>query len=336
MEILINGEPVTDDRLKTIRSLPLLVQSINRLLCEHEEIMIRVTADGKDVEFWDESSLDLSRTQRIEIHSIPVKEYAIGSLGDLGEYTGRYLSVLRNAEAICQKDSFPALRQKLIEGLDYILTIIEMADKVLELKMSAERYDMRTGEQMLTEVRRHQGRISEGENLDAIRPAITELEFTLTDWLKFLETLLRRYADMQAEIGPDEVIQAAAGRQAEALDRLHTEIKSIIDNLYAGRLAKSMEQFQGEIRVLQDSLVYLQKLRGAGRIHYMRLESDSLSFSQKISKFAGVLNELSDSMRGGDTVLMRDLLEYEILPFITYLRQIYGQISSPSSTGPKE
>lgn len=326
MEILINGRALKDPAFTAPAAFAQIMTEIVRILGKREEIVTDVHADGREVESWDTAKLDVSKIARLEIRSQPAREYAITSLGDLGEYTGQVLSVLRNVENICKKDGFDTVRRKLCEGLDYILTVIETTGSVLKFDLAQSRYDIRSGEQMLKELRSLKTRLAESPNLESSRSHFENLEFTLTDWLKFLETLLRRYSDKQAELGTPEDVSDQARSQIDAMDRLQTDIKSIVEDLYAGKVAKSLDQFQTRILALQSSLVYLQQLKEGGRIQYHSLAVKEESLSEKIPQMTKILKELSDSIQIGDTVLMRDLLEYEVLPFIQFIRQIYEQI----------
>lgn len=327
MDIFINGQVLNEPNLKLLATFSQLMSELNRFLSGREEIIVDVRADGREIISWDSIELDPARVSRLEIQSQPIREYAVGSLGDLGDYTGNTLAVLRNAEEICRKEGFPEVRRQLAEGLDYILTVIETSGKILDLKMDQSRYDMRSGTQMLNELKMIKTRLSKAHNFDAAKKDLEELEFTLTDWLKFLEILLRRYADKQADFGTPEDISGQAQKQIESLDQLSTDVKQIVEDLYAGKIAKSLDQFHGRLLSLQMSLSYLEKLREHGRINYQTLAVEQESLAAKIPKIAKVLKELSDSIQIGDTVLMRDLLEYELLPFIAFLRQIFGQLT---------
>lgn len=328
MEIRINGRALKDPafRHQAHATFQHLMADLNRMLGQREEVITDVRADGQEILSWDNSELDVSAISTLDIQSRPAREYAIDSLGDVGEYGGEILSVLHNVENISRTDGFDVVRAKLTEGLDYILTVIETAASILKFNLAECRYDLRSGEQMLKELRSLKTRIAEAPDYESAKKRMEDLEFTLTDWLKFLESLLNQYGEKQAEMGSAEDILNQARSQIEALDRLTADIKSIVEDLYAGKVAKSLDQFQTRITVLQDSLVYLQRLRQSGRVRYQTLSVNEESLSERIPKISKILKELSDSIQVGDSVLMRDLLEYEILPFIAFVRQIYTQI----------
>lgn len=327
MEILINGRVWNEPDMPHGSSFPQLMTEINKILGHREEIITDLKADGLEIVSWDVAELDVAQISRLEIQTLAAHEYAILSLGDLGEYTGEVLSVLRNVENISGKRGFEHVRQQIFQGLDYMMAVIETSGKVLHLKLDKSRYDMRTGEQMMKELVSLKSKIAAAQDVAAAKRHFEELELTLTDWLKFLEVLLQRYGDKQVEVGDRLEILDHAKNQGAVLDRLEAAVKGIVDDLYAGKLAKSMDQFQSKILTLQESLVYLQRLKDAGRIQYHMLTVKDEALSDKIPQMAKILKELSDSIQIGDSVLMRDLLEYEILPFISYLRQIYGQIA---------
>ena len=138
--------------------------------------------------------------------------------------------------------------------------------------------------------------------------------------------LLKRYGDTQAEMGTADEISDEAKAQFDKLEQLSKDFKSVVEDLYAGRMAKALDQLQSRLPTLQESLLYLQRLRNRGLINYHTLSADGKSMADKIPHVSGILKELTDAIQVGDTVLLRDLLEYEILPFIAFLRQIYGQI----------
>ena len=327
MEILVNGQVLSEPNLKLPASFPLLMAEVSRILSMREEVITEVRADHQEIISWDSIELDPHRIARLEIQTQSVRDYAVRSLGDLGDYTGETLSVLRNVENICKKEGFGVVRQKLIEGLEYILTVIDTSGKILDLKFDQSRYDMRSGTQMLNELKSFQKRLAAAADFSASRKDLEELEFTLTDWLKFLEILLRRYGDKQMDIGTPEDISDQARVHMAALDKLAADVKLIVEDLYSGKIGKSLDQFQNRILTLQESLSYLERLRESGRINYRSIAAEGESMAAKIPQITKVLKELSDSIQIGDTVLMRDLLEYELLPFMMFLRQIFGQLT---------
>ncbi len=331
MEILIDGQPLPDGTAKAGSSLKDAMDQVVRVLNQREMLAAAVRVNGREVERWDESTVALAEGDRIDVSTMSMRDYAVASLGDVGEYTGNVLAVLRNVDAIVSRDGFDALRSKLGEGLDYILHVIETAGHILPLNMKEARYDMRSGEQMLKELQAIHARIRNAKKFDDMKSDLATLEFTLTDWLKFLETLLRRYADQQAEMGTAEEVAGDARGHAEALERLGADLKALVDDLYAGKVAKSMDALPSRITILQESLIYIQKLRKFGVVHYDSLRVKDDRMSDKIPHLSQTLKELSEAIQVGDTVLMRDLIEYEILPFISYLRDVFKQISSSPS-----
>lgn len=327
VEIRINGRVLKDPAYREPRaSFPGLMADLNRLISLREEVITDVRADGREIAAWDSAEIDLSALFRLDIQSRPAREYAVDSLGDVGEYAGEILSVLRNVETISRKDGFDVVRAKLTDGLDYIQTVIETSASILKFNLAECRYDLRSGEQMLKELRSLKTRVAEAPDFESAKKSMEDLEFSLTDWLKFLESLLHKYGEKQAEMGSAEDIVIAARSQITALDRLNVDLKAVVEDLYAGKVAKSLDQLQTRITALQDSLVYLQRLRQSGRVRYQTLSVNDESLNERIPQIAKILKELSDSIQVGDTVLMRDLIEYEILPFIAFVRQIYSQI----------
>jgi len=331
MEIFINGQVLKETSLSLSANFSQLISEINRLLGSREEIITDVRVDGEDIPSWDNVNPDMSRIQKLEISSLPLRDYAIASIGDIGDYTGEMLAVLRNVHAISRKDGFDSVRRNILDGLDYILTVIETSGRVLDLKLDQARYDIRSGTQMIQEVQRLKTRIVDGKDQESLKGDFEELELTLTDWLKFLESLLHRYAAQQNEIGSTDEIRAQTRTHLDALGLLEQDVHSIINDLYAGKIAKSLDQFQSRIQVLQEAMGFLQQLRGLGRIRYEALTVNEETLADKIPPFSDVLKELSESIRSGDTVLMRDLLEYEVQPFIRFLREIYGQMAEPGA-----
>lgn len=331
MEILINGKSPAGFSLSDKTSFSKIMTELNLQIAEREEIVTDVLVNGKELANWDRADVDVSTITQIDIVTLPTRDYAIASLGELGDYTANMLAVIRNARAICDREGFVSVKARLREGLDYIQVVIDMSCKVLDLRLDQARYDMRTGDQMIQGLRALKGQLSQAADFNSSEKLFEELDFTLTDWLKFLEILLRRYGERQDLVGSSDDVRDDIGAQVQIIDQLHQDIQSIVQDLYAGKITKSLDQFQSRVQVLQEALLYLQKLQAAGRFRYDALSADGEPLIDKIQKFPAALNELSESLRIGDTVLMRDILEYEILPFLTYLRQIFGQISSQQS-----
>jgi hypothetical protein len=328
MKIRVNGDEVQEQKSGDGATLKSIMGDMSRYLAEREQVVADVEVNGREVPDWDVSTVAVGATDEIDIHTMATNDYAVMSLGDVGDYAGNALGVIRNVEAVCAKDGFEAVRASLTEGIEYILHVITTAGRILHMNFKDSRYDMRTGDQMMKEMESLKQKISSARRLEDAKETLTALEFTLTDWLKYLETLLRRYADQQAEVGSAEEILEDARTQSASLERLQTDVKTIVNDFYAGRAGKSIEALPERITVLQAALTFIQRLRKFGIVRYPELEVESERLSDKIPKLSKTLQELSDAIQVGDTVMMRDVLEYEILPFIDYLRKIVSQISA--------
>ncbi len=131
------------------------------------------------------------------------------------------------------------------------------------------------------------------------------------------------------EIYTGTLVEIARDSISEALDYLN-RIEAATPFLATGfQTYPGPESFEG-LRQLYEGLYWLvllmDKLETGLRIGLQNILINNVPAKEHHQKFIGVLKQMIDSQEKGDFILIADLLEYEILPFVPIWREMFTVI----------
>lgn len=115
---------------------------------------------------------------------------------------------------------------------------------------------------------------------------------------------------------PNSELAAAASRLRESVERL-SEVSVM---LQTGRDQEAMQEIVHFAELSSQIIRLYPSLKQAGGIDFASVEVDGTSFPDFYAEFNGILGELIEAFGAEDSVLIGDLLEYEVSPRLEKLK----------------
>ena len=135
--------------------------------------------------------------------------------------------------------------------------------------------------------------------------------FTFFDGI--VGTIEKRLREME---NPNSELAAAASRLRDSVERL-SEVSVM---LQTGRDQEAMQEIVHFAELSSQIIRLYPSLKQAGGIDFASVEVDGTSFPDFYAEFNGILGELIEAFGAEDSVLIGDLLEYEISPRLEKLK----------------
>jgi len=131
------------------------------------------------------------------------------------------------------------------------------------------------------------------------------------------------------EIFTATVLEVARDSVFEAIDYLE-RVETVTHSLASSfQISPGPESFQ-TLRQLLDGFYWLSLLLDKLAVNFkIALESCSVqgaSAREHLGKFVGVLKQLIDAQERGDSTLISDLLEYEVIPTVPVWKDMFGLV----------
>lgn len=249
------------------------------------ELDLSAEADLKDIPI---SAVDVLHVQA---ESIIEKEHR--DLAALSEF----FKVLRNG--IVAEN--PVAVKKVLENYPYVqrgLDAVLERNGVVSGEVSAAALD-----DLLSKAGLVENGTVEGEKREQLLAFLDALQSVLSSRMREMET-------------PGEELTRAASDLSRSIEQLN-EVSVM---LQTGRDAEAMQAILDFVELSTKIIRLYPILKQTGGIDFTKVVVDDVSFPDFYAEFNGILSELIDAFTSEDSVLIGDLLEYEISPRLEKLR----------------
>ncbi len=290
MQITINDEPI-DFTLEKERALGQVVDGIQDWLRANGFAITALRIDDTDISF--ESRLEWQNDAVEEVTSLEITAHHPTDLAyDKIAAAVRYLGLIKE-----DGDPNSPVIADLLKGVD---DVAEMIDDVLPSQgISGSTFGIQ-----FRNLARKTGILTDsaasGEDFSLFLSFITEL-------INILSSMMHEIADPAAEI------KALAPLLRDSLGG----IGDVAVLLQTGKDREAMTQLINFIEILQKLIRVVHFLNEHALIDLGIIEIDGSRIEDFASDLNGFLRELTAAMESGDSVLIGDLLEYEIEPKLT-------------------
>ncbi len=295
MEIKINSSNL-DVTLEKEESLGEVIPQIKNWLLESGMHIKEVFKDGEPLYIentgsWETTSI--SSVKDLEITAITESEKYVDDLQVVYQYVTMLNGAVETGNSKLIKDLLED--KELIAGsLDYLFASgIRKTHSTQFLKVTEEAFPEGGG----------------GENTDKLK-----------EYLKSLSFLLQKRIEEVAD--PVRAMKTAA----LALKELIPDISEVSILLQTGRDQQAYGSVIAFIEISETLIRVFSILKEAGLMNSGDISVDGISFDSFYSGFNEILKELAEAFDSSDTVLIGDLLEYEIVPKIDTLLEFIALI----------
>ena len=295
MRIIVNGENLSYS-LENESNLGQVLDGLKEWLKNSSFVMTAARVDDRDLDLASDESfarVSLDGVEELSVTARPLVEMDYEHLEAIREFFRLTRAGIEAGNAGAVKDvlkSYPTIR----ENLGWILERHGISSEAA----SPQRLDELFVASGLVET----GTV-DGAQRSALLDVVSVLDFELG-------VRMREISDPRAELK----------RATEDLSASIEELSEVSIMLQTGRDADAMQAIL-RFTELSSKLVRLYPLlRFGGHTDFATIRVDNVSFSDFYVEFNGVLSDLVDAFTASDTVLIGDLLEYEVAPRLEKLR----------------
>lgn len=274
MKILINDEPV-DFTLENERNLRDILGGIHAWLHESEYVASAIRLNGHAFSAGDPSeTAEISDIDTIEVEAVQAANMPAQLITTLHQYLSLLVATLASGRAAVDTlGEFPYIRNALEQVL-------------VEMLGEFGKEQFRILDTTVEELRTNPN----GDSTEAVE--------LLNSAVVLCESRLRELNQ------PERELAATAG----LLGSLMEDVRDVPIQLQTGKDAEAMGTV---VRFTELTLKLLRLLPSASEIH--GIEIDGQALDDHIQGLNGILEELSEAFLAEDTVLVGDILEYEIV-----------------------
>ncbi|MFW5727167.1 MAG: hypothetical protein ACOCW5_01125 [Spirochaetia bacterium] len=292
MNISINRQKI-DFTLENEQNLGEVLDGIRKWLRDSEYQISSIDYDGTtvvpggdDAEKWKLKSID--RIHNLDITVLSATEQYEQNLHTLYQY----LSLLHKALSAGNRELIRDLRNELpyiVNNIDGILGSENEYGRVLETLVA-------------------ESGINEGE----LKPTVQQLQSYLHNLLIILQSRLSEVAQPLTELRST----------AERLRTLITQLMDVSVYLQTGKDKAAMDSII-EFTEISEKLIRLYRiLQNQGITDVSLTQIEGQNFSSFYSELNDIFHELEDAFKSRDSVLIGDLLEYEVAPRTERLMEV--------------
>ena len=319
MELLVNDEPYeTDIEAEEMKSLAEYIKELDEEFAEVNRVIHSIEVDGenftRDV---DEklAALNCGEVDKLELKVQPMDKMAIDSIANLGEYCQSFLARLPDVVEDWgekEEDQKKKHRQEVSEALNIARGILSSVTVILN--MPSEK---------LSDLQERAGKLEEKVEEADFQKLGRLLREECREFIEDLLAQLREYMDA-LQVRKEDARDSA--RQIDKLiDEILERLPGLVDNLQGGETdeqvgLEEIEELAGKLEII---LNRVSKLDDQGEIK-KNLDRQSQGEMVKSQEQLTVgLQELEKALEDRDLIMICDILEYEIKPYLEGLKPIF-------------
>ncbi len=327
MKIFINDSEL-NFTLENEKNLKEIVDSINDWLFTDNKIIDQIIIDD---EIYNGSIEDLENylikdVKILKLTAIEIDTLVRSSLLEIKRYLLEVIHIIENLKEFKTEDT-----EKLINGMEWVINILERSNNLYNYENKINKKDLNFAEELRTlkDAITFLKELLKKEENDEINNFIkNDIKKIIEKWSKNIDILVEKSK------GRFDNINIARNKVTEQIYKIINKIPDILkmieviyNDLQIGNEKHAMENMQILIETLESIISLLQLIKTTFSLNYKNIIYDDKSVEEYNIELTGILKELLEAMESNDTVLISDLIEYELSPRLEKYREVLKIIS---------
>ncbi len=327
MKIFINDSEL-NFTLENEKNLKEIVDSINDWLFTDNKIIDQIIIDD---EIYNGSIEDLENylikdVKILKLTAIEIDTLVRSSLLEIKRYLLEVIHIIENLKEFKTEDT-----EKLINGMEWVINILERSNNLYNYENKINKKDLNFAEELRTlkDAITFLKELLKKEENDEINNFIkNDIKKIIEKWSKNIDILVEKSK------GRFDNINIARNKVTEQIYKIINKIPDILkmieviyNDLQIGNEKHAMENMQILIETLESIISLLQLIKTTFSLNYKNIIYDDKSVEEYNIELTGILKELLEAMEANDTVLISDLIEYELSPRLEKYREVLKIIS---------
>ncbi len=314
MEIFVNNEKL-NFQLENEKNLREVLDAINEWLFQHGKVVDQIVINEKvfndDMEALENVLLEDVNVLRLTIIDIDV--LVRNSLAEIQNYISGMKEIISVKEKFTEDQI-----NKIINGIRWITKILEKCDKLYkysknfkdkEFNYIAEVHGLEKSIYILEKF------IKKGQMDKCIEFLNSNFIALLEKWVKGIDKLI------DFSVGFKKGIAVNRKKVANQIYNIITKIPDMLKlievtavDLQSGAEKEAMKNIQILTGILESIVGLLQVIKSTFSLDYNNIYYENKSIEEFNKELKEILNEMVSALENKDTVLIADLIEYELSP----------------------
>jgi primosomal protein N'' len=318
MELIVSGVDENDlPEPKASQTLGEYLEEANQQFAEVNQVVSPQSVNGEA--FSPEANdREIEQIDRLELSVQPIEETVVNTLMELAAYLDR---ALNNFPEIIEElheegpDDADVYRDQLDEAFDAIGSLLTSMIGVVNVE---ER--LKPVKKINTQVKELDDRLDSaaGEDLIELFEDTRDTFERLRDEIETIVSVLAQQEEKLWEGGPE---------LEEKLRRRIDMIPELVEELQSQPSPENYEEVDQMVDDLEEVLGFIQELDKAGKIKLLLTPEEQEKINEAHQDLDRGIDELNQAFEEKDVILICDILEYEILPYLEDIVEFIARIN---------
>ncbi len=331
MEIFINDSKLSF-QLEKEKNLRQIIDFINDWLFEDNKVIDQIIIDDEiyDGKIEDLSEYKIKDVNELKVTAVNISVLVQSSLLEAKRYLFNIMEIIEDKSKL-EKDDI----NKLITGITWVINVIQRSDNLYKYgeKIESGKFDFIKHLEDIKNSRDFLVTLLNKNDVGDINDFISNnLIKTIEFWENKIDILIDN------SIGGFENLKNARVRVSGQIYKIINKIPDILrmikvisTDLQTGQEKTAMERIQIIISTLESIISLLQLIKTSFNLDYKMISFEDKSVEEYNIELNGILKEIVEAMESDDSVLISDLIEYELSPrlekYIDVLKLISKEIN---------
>ena len=314
MDIIINDEKL-DYQLESEKNLKDVIESLNDWLFNNLKVIDTIAIDGKvhtdDIQSLNKYTID--DVKKLELTIVDIHELIKNSLLETKKYLKETHKYINSKEDYTEADI-----KRIVSGLNWLENIFTRINNIYnyEKKFESENFNFKNEFshfiKLKNKIEKHYS-IKEFNEVSTIIK--NELIICINNWYNNIDKLIENDSTSIKNLN---TIREKVSEQVFKIIKKIPDMQKLIEmasmDIQTGHEKEAMTNLQIILGTLESITALLQLIKSTFSLDYNNIKYNDESVEKTNKALTNLLKELLQAMEIKDTVLMSDLLTYELMP----------------------
>ncbi|MBU1077584.1 MAG: hypothetical protein KKH98_09845 [Spirochaetes bacterium] len=322
MEIFINEDKL-NFQLENEKNLKEIIENVNDWLFKNMKVVDDIVIDGKVFtgEIQNLMEYTIKNVKKLDLTVVDINQLVNNSLSETKSYLTEISKYLNSKEDFTSEDI-----ERLISGVSWTINILMRVNKIYnyEKVFTSKQFNFNTEIKELERSKEKIEQLQSAKKTDKITEILkNDLVTQLSKWVENINILLENNKNSVNSL--DSVREKVSDQVFKIINKIPDMQKLIemtVMDMQTGHEKEAMTNIQIIMGTLESIFALLQLIKSTFSLDYNQIKynKDSIeSFNKNITE---LLKEIVQAIEIKDTVLISDLLNYELGPKL----EQYGEI----------
>lgn len=317
MEVTVDSEQLVEiPEPESNQTLGEYVEKLNEKLSEVNRFIYSVEVDDEQITEAKQQK-KCAEFDRLQVDARSFEAMAVDSIGQLGEYCQNFLASLPevvNNWSEKETETKDQYRQQVLEAFELSGEVLEAIDSLINVAS--------TETEPLTErVQELEGKLREAGREELKNLLKEECRDFFTELLEALESILNDLETREGKIS--EQINTLQEKVSTLLD----DLPELIQTLQGGEEVEGYEDIDKRAEDINKIIRIISIFDRAGLIKKSFSPEEQEKLIGIHTELTAGFDDLQEAIENNDLIMICDILEYEVLPYLETIEELFGSSS---------